>query len=261
MSDPSHDDTPRGGWGPLTPLGEALRFLTVLPTPGMAPPSAEGMLDGVRAFPLAGWVIGGFGALWALLLGPFLSPDLLAWGVLAAWFLVNRGLHLDGIADVSDAVFSSRTRERMLEILKDSRIGTMGALSLIFVLAGQWMALSDTGRDLWIAALAAPALGRGTSLYGMRRFPPLGESGLGAQLRLAAKTPDVLLWALVTLVIPLALVVGPIPAGLAILACILTAEIAGGALVRTLGGLSGDGYGVLVELGQLAALLVWAATL
>ena len=52
-----------------------------------------------------------------------------------------------------------------------------------------------------------------------------------------------------------------VPAGLAILACILTAEIAGGALVRTLGGMSGDGYDVLVELGQLAALLVWAATL
>jgi adenosylcobinamide-GDP ribazoletransferase len=57
--------------------------------------------------------------------------------------LLTGGFHLDGLADTCDGVFSARTRERMLEIMRDSRLGTHGGLALVFVLVAKILVISE----------------------------------------------------------------------------------------------------------------------
>ena len=56
---------------------------------------------------------------------------------------VYKRQHLDGLADTCDGVFSARSRDRMLEIMRDSRLGTHGGLALIFVVLAKILVLSE----------------------------------------------------------------------------------------------------------------------
>lgn len=108
----------------------ALRFLTILPIPGRRGHAPDDLRRSLWSFPLVGLLLGGMtgGIFWAV--GPYLPPPIAA--VLAVLVLLSwsGGLHLDGVADCGDAFFSSRSRERMLEIMRDSRIGAMGVIGL-----------------------------------------------------------------------------------------------------------------------------------
>lgn len=118
----------------------ALRTLTVLRVPGR---DAASLASALPWFPLAGLLVGG--VLWGTFTGLLY---LLHWSTGAAALtvllsaLLTGGLHLDGLADTVDGWRGGRTRERRLEIMKDSRIGAMGALALSFVLLLQVVALA-----------------------------------------------------------------------------------------------------------------------
>ena len=94
-----------------------------------------------------------------LLLQPWCGVPLAAlFGVLALALLTG-GFHLDGLADTCDGIFSARTRDRMLEIMRDSRLGTHGGLALIFVLVAKVLVVGELLlRDIHpIAARRRPA--------------------------------------------------------------------------------------------------------
>src|SRR5437867_3712706 len=101
-------------------MRQAFQFLTILPLQAPAAPPGHGGW----AFPLVGAALGLVAALlWPLKFGPLLCVIVLA--------LMTGGLHEDGLADVFDAIRGWRSREKMLEIMKDSRIGSHGALALL----------------------------------------------------------------------------------------------------------------------------------
>lgn len=139
----------------------ALRFLTILPIPGQRGHAPADLSRSLWSFPLVGLLLGGMtGAIfWAI--GPFLPRPilaLLAVTVLLAW---SGGLHLDGVADCADGFFSSRPRERMLEIMRDSRIGAMGVIGLVLVLALKMAALFSLPQEqFWRVLLLMPLAGR-----------------------------------------------------------------------------------------------------
>ncbi len=116
----------------------------------------------------------------ALLLQPWCGVPLAAlFGVLALALLTG-GFHLDGLADTCDGIFSARTRDRMLEIMRDSRLGTHGGLALIFVLVAKVLVVGELLlRDTHpIAALAAAcAVGRGMAVLLMYRHRYARERG------------------------------------------------------------------------------------
>ena len=87
---------------------------------------------GVPILTLFGLLLGLISSLFFVLTSLVL-PDTIAW-ILTLFFdvLLTGGFHLDGLADTADGLFSSRSKERMLEIMKDSRIGSNGVLALIF---------------------------------------------------------------------------------------------------------------------------------
>ncbi len=131
-------------------------------------------------FPVVGLALGGMWALWDALLGPGVTPVLR--GALDALVLVllTGGLHLDGLADAADGLFSHRGREEALRIMRDSRIGTWGVLALIFVLGLKVTALSSPlSSPRWVGLVLVPAYGRLAMVAGILSLPyGRGEDGL-----------------------------------------------------------------------------------
>lgn len=135
------------------------------------------------AFPVVGLLVGACSTAAGLAAAWLFGPPLHVIAAVAASAVVTGGLHLDGLADSADALFSWRSREKKLEILRDSRIGTMGAVALFLVLATKLGALHALGPYWWKAALLGPVWGRWSALYGIVAFPPARTDGLGAGVR------------------------------------------------------------------------------
>ncbi|EGO5243221.1 adenosylcobinamide-GDP ribazoletransferase [Enterococcus faecalis] len=108
------------------------QFFTRIPIPIVVDQPVEQMKTGVKYFSLFGLIIGCFEGLVFLGLIQFFSYPLSFVLILFFDVLLTGGFHLDALADMADGLFSSQHKERMLEIMKDSRIGSNGVLALIF---------------------------------------------------------------------------------------------------------------------------------
>lgn len=159
----------------------AFVFLTRLPLPRLREPVAP-VGRALWAAPVVGLTVGaGMAAVWAGTQALGLSGAVAAGLALGAGLLLTGGLHEDGLADVADGFWGSHRRERRLEILRDSRLGTYGALVLVMVLGLRWAALSGASLPVGgLALLVAPALGRATLPLTLALLPPARADGLGA---------------------------------------------------------------------------------
>lgn len=251
---PSSSDEQQNRWGPFWPLGEALRFLTVIPIPGLPPMSNESIGRAIPFFPLVGLLLGALLVPVGMLGGMFWEPLVRAALIVVAWGVLTAGLHLDGVSDTFDAVMSWRPRERKLEIMKDSRIGAMGAMALVAVLLLKVAFLSGAGGHWLAAVLLAPALGRWADIYGILWFPPAREGGLGRSFQQHVRRLDVVVSTVAVVILGL-LLSGP--RGLVAVGCVwLATQVLARWWTRDLGGLTGDTYGALCEIGEVVALAV-----
>ncbi len=163
-------------------MGNAWRFLTIVPLPGGGEAGAADLGRSVACFPLVGLLLGlvalGAAGVLPTLFGPELAAALLV--LLLAG--VSGGLHLDGLADTADGFLSGRERKKILEIMRDSRVGSMGVLALVFTLLVKVAALAGTSADRlpWVVLLM-PVAGR-TAIVLSMFFVPYArpEGGLGA---------------------------------------------------------------------------------
>ncbi len=202
----------------------------------------------VWAYPVVGAVIGGIGAAIFALARLALPPAIAAILAITATILATGGLHEDGLADTADGFGGGRTVERKLEIMRDSRIGSYGALALILSLALRVTALATIADPIAgaFALIAAGMLGRGAMLLPLWRLRPSRPSGLAAPL--ATMTPA-------AGCVGLALAAAP-----AILAPVtLAAACAAGGVVtwlaqRNVGGYTGDVLGATEQLAECAVL-------
>ena len=159
----------------------AFRFLTVFPLPGTIGTDVEDLKGALPFFPVVGIVLGFLSGAAAWLTWQILPP--LAASVVTTLVLLSfsGALHLDGLADCADGFFSSRERGRMLEIMRDSRIGVMGVIAVVMVLLLKVSLLSalETA-DAVRAAVLMPVAGR-TALVMMIVLLPYvrKEGGLG----------------------------------------------------------------------------------
>jgi adenosylcobinamide-GDP ribazoletransferase len=133
----------------------AVQYFTRLPMPAWVGHSAEQLRGSGRYFSLVGVLIGGAGALafWsASLILPAPLPAILS---TAATILLTGAFHEDGLADTFDGLGGGATRERALEIMKDSRIGTFGVAALVLTLLIKIAALNSLAPSLAVVALIA----------------------------------------------------------------------------------------------------------
>lgn len=237
----------------------ALQFLTRLPVslPGMPTPAQVGR--SLLWYPLVGLLLGVL--LWGahLLLGQTSIP-LQAAIILALWVGLSGGLHLDGLADTADAwVGGFGDRERTLTIMKDPRSGPIAVVVLVLLLLLKYAALLtllQAGQGACLILL--PWLGRSLLPVLLVTTPYVRAGGLGQALVEQAPRQQ-LPWVLVVHLL-LMLAFGW-PALLAVASALLLFAWTRRALLRRLGGTTGDTAGALVELAECGMLLVLALSL
>jgi adenosylcobinamide-GDP ribazoletransferase len=230
----------------------ALGFLTVFrmrvdPVPDMAEVGRSAW-----AFPLVGVGMGlVLIACKAILFSHF--PGIVAAVLLVGiWIVLTGGLHLDGWTDCWDALPTAVSPERRLEILKDSRLGTFGALGLL-VLLGLKVAAVAMPEMPAAALLIAPMAGR-TMLVAVGYGAPCGDTGMAAQfIRGLERTSVKRAWIIAVIV---AFLTGW--SGLIALAGAYGASLAFRAFARArLGVVNGDVLGAACELSEVVVLLIF----
>jgi adenosylcobinamide-GDP ribazoletransferase len=161
----------------------AIMFLTRLPVPRTTDHSAEYLKQAPRYFPVAGWIVGALASLAFWLFGRFISVDIGIAASMITGLLATGCLHEDGFADVCDGMGGGWTKEKILLIMKDSRIGAYGAIGLISILATKFLLLKEL--PFFIPALVTahsvsrlmPVLVMKTGVYatdpGNSKTPPL----------------------------------------------------------------------------------------
>jgi adenosylcobinamide-GDP ribazoletransferase len=230
----------------------ALQFLTILPIKSNF--TSKQMGRATAYFPVVGLIIG------AILLGLRYVLDFLLPGgivnalLLAALVVLSGGLHLDGLGDTIDGLAGHRIPERRLEIMRDSRIGGIGAVGLFLFLIVEYVALNSVpGNWMPFTLLLAPAISRWAMVDSIFTYPYARPEGLGKAFKQGVGWIELLIASLVTLALVAILFQW---AGLVILATVFII-INGAALYfkRQLSGLTGDIYGAINEIALITVLL------
>ncbi len=238
----------------------AVQFLTRLPTPPLPAFEPDWINRAARYFPVAGQLVGLLvGAVFAAASG--LWPGLPAATLsLLAGLLITGGFHEDGLADAADGLFGGADRARRLEIMKDSRIGSFGAMALATVLLAKAALLARLGAlEGALALVCAHGGARAAAVVVMAWLPYAGDPRAAK----APTTPDgprssEALVAAVLGLWPLALLKPA--AGILALALLIAGTLALALLARRLiAGYTGDVLGAVESCGELAVLMGAAA--
>jgi adenosylcobinamide-GDP ribazoletransferase len=245
----------------------ALQFLTRLPIPAAVPFEKPILGRSVAYFPMAGAIVGALTAGAAWLLGYVLPPWPAAVITLALWLGLSGGLHLDGWMDTADGVLSHRDKERMLDIMKDSRVGAMGvtaAILLLLLKASLLAELIGIGREWLLPVLvAASCSGRAAMSLAIAIWPAARKNeGIGSMFNEVNKNR--VIWGSLSL----ALFAGAsflfneinyLQRLSIVVVCLLLMSLIvgwlGSWLCRKLGGLTGDTYGAINEAVEAGLLL------
>ncbi|NEY89412.1 adenosylcobinamide-GDP ribazoletransferase [Tabrizicola oligotrophica] len=223
-------------------------LLTRIPVPFTAPRP-----EGVWAWPLVGLVTTGLAlAVGAGLQAAGVSVGVAAAAVIALQAALTGGLHEDGLADCADGFWGGHDKARRLEIMKDSRIGSYGGIALTLALLMRWSALAALmSAGAWGLALAPALLSRAAMGLVMAALPNARAGGLSAGHG-RPPLPQALAGS------ALALALGLIVAGWAVLALALVAGIMVAALAMVarakIGGQTGDVLGAAQVIAEIAAL-------
>ncbi|MBD2846785.1 adenosylcobinamide-GDP ribazoletransferase [Paenibacillus sp. IB182496] len=259
-----------GRW--LHALGAAVQFLTVVPLPFRPVFDERTAARSLVFFPWAGALIGAATAAAAILLPHVLPPLPAAALVLILSTAMTGALHLDGWMDTADGVLSRRPRARMLEIMKDSRVGAMGVAAAVLLLLLKWSLLAalleqPIGAPGAVHLAAVFVWSRSAMALGVAAWPHArGSEGLAAlYARASGKHALLALLAGALLVGAAYMLVGlpPLAALGYTLVGLALATAAASALAlwlkARLGGLTGDTYGAMNEAAEAALLLALVA--
>lgn len=234
-----------------------LQFLTRIHIARQTVWTADAFGRSTRFFPLVGLVLGICYALAAWLLVYFIGMrTLTAVLLLILPLLLTGGLHADGFMDTADGVFSGRERERKLEIMKDSRVGSFGVVSFVLLMFLQFALLLDIHPFLLVPALfIMPIIGRMAMVLAIACFPYARADGMGKTFADMADRKTIVTASVMTVVFVL-------PCGLlasvALMLGILFALLFCRAMTTTLGGVTGDVYGAVTVLTETLVLAIFS---
>jgi adenosylcobinamide-GDP ribazoletransferase len=158
---------------------QALSFLTILPVGQLPLPEEKGLARSMAFFPWVGLLIGLLLAIAYFLLSLLFSKSLVLWLTLGCLALLTRGLHLDGFADTIDGFASGGPKEKILQVMRDSRIGAFGAVGLILLIGAKYLALDEiAGLSIPRSLILMTVMGRNSMVWVCYRSP-YARSGEG----------------------------------------------------------------------------------
>ena len=243
----------------LDDLLNAVTFLTRLPVPSRAAMTTPGLARAYRAFPLIGALIGAvIACVDLLLLRAGLSPMPAAALALGAGLLLTGAMHEDGLADVADGFGGGRDKAGKLEIMRDSRLGTFGALALLVTFAAKVGALAVLARgEILLDMIVVHALSRAPLAVIAARMPYARDDGLAV----AAGRPDArTAFASCFVAAVIALICLPFGAALKAMLVVAAAAFCLAFLAqRQIGGQTGDVLGAAEQVGEVALLALLSA--
>ena len=258
-----------------------LSFMTRIPMPKIDY-DEEKLGKSMKLFPLVGIVIGFILLFFSIVFSYVLSNlsfsaflPIIILVVILTDLISTGALHLDGLADTFDGIFSYRSKHKMLEIMKDSRLGSNGALALILYFLIKFVLLysllmEDQGETVF-AVLTYPVVARLCSVISCASAPYARGSGMGKTFVDNTKASGVIIASLITVVyssamlyhitfphaLPSDLVIRKLGVNLLIIAILGLFAYAFSKLIeRKIGGITGDTLGALLEISSLVYLFL-----
>jgi adenosylcobinamide-GDP ribazoletransferase len=238
----------------------AFQFLTRLPISGI-PYQPDSLARSAKFFPVVGLVVGLGATALQRILTPHLSRALVALLVLTFLVLITGGLHEDALADAVDAFGGGWDREQVLAILKDSRIGSFGALALVISMLARFLLLSILPLNRFTAfAVSAHVLCRWTTLP-LSYFLPSARESEGQGARIAQKISSASMFIGTLLSFSIVIYLMRREFWIPISAAIVITALSGLYYFRRIGGVTGDCFGATNQLTEIAIYFcgVWNA--
>ncbi len=249
-----------------TVVATAFTFLTRLPLSRFASGDPEVMARATLFFPVVGLVIGSIVGLVFIGAEALMPLPLAVLAALVVGILLTGGFHEDGLADVADST-GAFGREAKLEIMRDSRIGTYGALALILLIVARLLLLSELGWSSWGvvlgALIAAHALARWSSVALMAWLPYARAEAANKTIVQGVTTSGAVIasgFALGSVLIA-ALIGGPLLL-VSVPVAVVAALLAGWWFKNSFGGITGDCLGaanIVVEIAVLSSVVILSA--
>ncbi len=234
----------------------ALSFLTILPVGRYALTEERNLARSMAFFPLVGLVIGLILSLGNYLFSLLFPQTLALWLTVGLLVFLTRGLHLDGFADTLDGLGTGGTKERMLEVMKDSRIGAFGVVGLILLIGGKYLALNQiSGFPIYYFLILMTVMGRNSMVLVCYRSPyARPEGGLAKPFSENLRLGEMIFSLASTCVI--AFILQRWKGLLLFVAICLFSLGYRFFFIKKLGGITGDVLGAVNELSELACLLL-----
>lgn len=208
----------------------------------------------VTWFPIIGWIIGAILCLIYFLLKPLGIPLLMGFILVAGELFITGAMLADGLMDTSDGLFSGRTRERSLEIMKDSLIGSFGLLAMLLLVLLKSFSLATVEDHMYLLLIAMPTVGRLNLVLSICEYPYARPYGIGKSFAVYHSKHAVFI-AFITALLP-AVFFGYmylILAGVAVLVGLYLNHW----IVGKIGGTTGDTYGFVTEVTEAVLAFVF----
>lgn len=231
----------------------ALQFLTRFPIPISIDFNSKNLKSSLFFFPIVSGLIG-------LCLGGvhyLLSPIDMGVAALISsllWIFFNGGLHMDGLADMLDGFLANKDRKATLEIMKDSRVGTFGVIALIFVILSKFVLLNSIQVISPITMGVILLSARMGVLHSIAFFPSARSNGLGRIFQEGKPQSMVLILSIIfAFLIPLL--------DFKLIIVYIFGILNGYAIsfwsVKKIGGVTGDIFGAIMEIGEVVTLITF----
>ena len=221
--------------------------------------------ESVKFFPAVGAVLGIISAVVVAAINFFGLPLLTSALGFASLIILTGGIHCDGLMDSADGLFSGREREKILEIMKDSRAGSFGVVSLVLVAALEISTLAELAKfstaQLCAAIFSAPIIARLMMVVTIGGFPYARPSGMGKAFAQFTTRRTIIFAAGETILLLLPLIFFDekfflCAAAASLVALIVTWKFASFATEK-IGGVTGDIYGAVTTLAEMFVLITF----
>lgn len=239
----------------LNDLKVSLQFLTILPS-GKKEIRKEELERSIPYFPLAGLILGLLSYIVYMILSLLLPRDLCDILVLLFLVLLTGGLHMDGLSDTLDGMGFGKDRESSLKIMRDSRIGTFGAIGLVFAILIKYLALNNI-QSFYVdnILLLMPLYGRWSVLVlGYQSQYAREGDGIGRVFVEKIKK-EVYLKGILTAFIA-SLIIFQLRGLFIFTVLFFTVSFLKRYFEKRMGGITGDIFGAVIEFSEIAALLL-----
>ena len=237
----------------------ALQFLTIITISPKRRMSAEELGIATSLYPLVGAFIGCVLVLVNTVFSYFFSLYIACMFIIIAEIILSGALHLDGFIDTCDALLSRANKEKFLEVMRDSRVGTGGVISVVCLLLLKFLLLVNIPDSSLIKGqvlILMPVIGRYSLVLLASLFPYARESGSGKAVVEFSKAKQLIIATLWTLVLIFFLY--PLRGGIIFLITVIICLIWGRYLRGRIGGVTGDTLGAATEITEVVMLLVVA---